>query len=671
MLLLATLGCRRRPEALGSEVHLLETGIVGASGFVERQAIHGDDRRSLKLTPPSMARFRARVPDRAWLAFGLVARPVDVPLRLSIEAAGTIVHEEHSRSAAGWSERRVSLAAFAGREVEFRVHVAGALDMVALGEPKLLAPRPAPDNVLVYVVDCLRADRVGAMGYTRGTTPRIDRLASESFVFERAYACSAWTKPSVGCLFTGLYSVRHGARSADQALDPERRTLAEALRGQGYATAAVIANPVLDGRGFGFARGFDNYVELAREWKGRAVNSTPADAAQVTDASLRWLQANHDRPFFLSVHSIDLHYPYLKRAGFEALVREDRSGLERDSDLYDSELAYNDREFGRLLDGLDRLGLSDRTTLLVTADHGEEFGERGYSRHGHTLFDTLLHVPLVLKPAGTRRGRRVAQAVANVDILPTLLDLLGAPAPAGLDGISVRGLLHGRLLVERPLFAEQVSGNTAVYAVRQGRFKLIHELIPEPRQLLFDLENDPGELLDVRDRHPLEAAWRAEILDPFLGQGQEGLHLLLADPPAGHTLRLELTTAARVTEVLRLTRRTGDTLEISPDARRVRLAFVAAGAQRHLVIRTEPAGAPLNLDFGNALAPEDLRLGERALPASALPALLLPRELRVAKAPPVARLPGRAWAFALLPNVGPKQLRPELLEQMRALGYVQ
>lgn len=224
----------------------------------------------------------------------------------------------------------------------------------------------------------------------------------------------------------------------DHALDPERATIAERLRREGYATGAVVANPVLDGRGFGFARGFDRYLELAREWKNRNVNSTPADAALVTDAALHWIGEHTDRPSFLYVHSIDLNYPYLARAGFEGLVRVGRSGLERDSDLYDSELAYTDRELGRLLDGVRRLQLDQRTTILVTADHGEEFGEHGSARHGHTLFDTPLHVPMILKLAGRTDGRRIEDSVAQVDVMPTLLELARAPAPLGLDGVPYR-----------------------------------------------------------------------------------------------------------------------------------------------------------------------------------------------------------------------------------------
>ncbi|HJS56502.1 MAG TPA: sulfatase [Vicinamibacteria bacterium] len=663
--------CAPRPSVLASEAHLLETGIVGAAGVVERQAIHGDDRRSLKLVPPATARFRARVPPGALLSFGIAARPVDVALSLRIEdASGRRLHDESLRTGAAWSERRVDLAPLAGREAEIRIRVEGRADMVALGEPKIIAPRAAPDNVLVYVVDCLRADRVGAMGYARPTTPALDRFAAGAFVFERAYACAAWTKPSVGCLFTGLYPVRHGARNVDHALDPERATLAERLRREGYATAAVVANPVLDGRGFGFARGFDRYLELAREWKNRNVNSTPADAALVTDTALHWIGEHTDRPFFLYVHSIDLHYPYLARAGFEGLVRAGRSGLERDSDLYDSELAYTDRELGRLLDGLRRLQLDQRTTILVTADHGEEFGEHGSARHGHTLFDTLLHVPMILKLAGGTDGRRIEDSVAQVDVMPTLLELARAPAPPGLDGVSLVPAVRGRSLPPRALFAEQLSPREVLYAVRHGRHKLVRQLLPIPGEWLFDLGQDADEMRSLVDSEPGQASQLASLLLPFLLQGQEGLHIVMKDPAPGNAVRVGLTSGARIADVARLNFRTGDTLEIDAGGRSASLHFVSGGARRHVIVRTEPPGADVTLELGPDFAPFDLRLGSKGEPATRLPMPLSPAALRVA-VPPADMEGARAWAFAVLSERRPEVVSPELQEQMRALGYLQ
>jgi len=669
-LLMLLAGSARRPQVLGSEVHLLETGLVPGSGSVEPQAIHGDDRRSLNLQPPATARFRARVPDGAWLVFGLAARPVGASLVLRVEADGALLHQEHSQTVAPWSERRVDLTRLAGRDAELRIRVEGPLERVVLGEPKLLAPRPARDNLLVYVVDCLRADRLGVMGDRRRLTPSIDALAREGAVFERAYACAGWTKPSVGCLLTGLNPVRHGARGTDHDLRAGRITLAEALRRSGFATGAVVANPVLDGRAFGFSRGFDDYIELAREWKGRAVNSTPADAAQVTDAALQWLDRHRDRRFFLYAHSIDLHYPYLARPGFEAAVRPTSVGLERDSDLYDSELAYTDREIGRLLAGLGELGLEARTNILITSDHGEAFGEHGSSRHGRSLFDELLHVPLLLKRAGSQQARRIPYPVGHVDLLPTLLDLDGAAPVEHLDGVSLRGAIEGGRLPERPLFAEQVAGGPVIYAVRFGRFKLIHEILPDPRQMLFDLEDDPGERSDVSAQAPAEAALRAALLKPFLMSGQAGLHLVLADPPPGRTLHLVIRSAARLADVLRVTVRAGDTLEFAPNGRQARLAFVPAGLTRHLVIRTDPPGSPVSVDFGGGLRPADLRLGEDTRPARSLPATLVPSELQIASPSSPDPLPGKAWAFAILPARAP-EVRAELQEQMRALGYLQ
>ena len=281
--------------------------------------VGGDLRRTLRLSAPASATFAVAAETADALAFGVVVRPLTARVTLRVwarsGAARRLMLEEILHAQRPWTDLSVALAR-GDRAVEFEF--SGDAADVGISEPKLLGSGPSRPNVIVYLVDCLRADRVGAYGYARGVTPSIDRLASQAHVFERAFACAAWTKPSVGCLFTGLDAPRHGARTVAAALDPQHATLASLLGAAGYTTAAFVANPVLEGKDFGYARGFDQYVELAAEWQGKAVNNVDADASKITSAAIPWIELNKDRPFFLYLHSLDLHYPYRARAGSRA-----------------------------------------------------------------------------------------------------------------------------------------------------------------------------------------------------------------------------------------------------------------------------------------------------------------------------------------------------------------
>jgi len=651
----AGLACGPRPTQRVVAQRLLDAGLLAASGPVERVSVHGDDRRSLRLAAPGRARFRVRVPRAGVLAFGAVARPpeVKVTLRLREGSGGAILHEESWRETRPWSDRRVDLARLAGREAELVLEVEGSGAWVAISEPEILGLAPPRPSAIVYVVDCLRADRVGAYGYERPTTPEMDRVAAAGYVFEDAHACATWTKPAVGCLFTGLEAPRHRARTVDDVLAPDRRTLADTLAAAGFETAAWVANPVLDGRGFGYARGFDRYVELAQKWKGRSVNDVNGDAAAITEGAVPWLEANRDRAFFLYLHSIDLHYPYDARAGFESLVRGDREGLALDSDRYDSELAYNDREIGKLMQALVRLGLDRSTYVLLTADHGEEFGEHGLTRHGHSVYEELLHIPLLVRPpGGLPAARRIAEPVGEIDLAPTLLALLGVPAPAGLDGRDVGPALRGRALEKRTAFAEQISSAETLYAIREGPLKLIQQLVPEPREMLFDLASDPHERHDLRAARPEAAAGLGARLLPFVQEGQEGRHLVLADPRGSKPLRAELTIDGAILDLVRLVIRTGDSVDIAGDRKGARLTLPAKGVAREFVIRTRPADAPLRVRLFE---------GQRELPATSL----------VEGRPTGESSGARAWLYTIENKTVIEPLSDELRERMRALGYVQ
>lgn len=631
---------------------------------------------STALAPPSAARLRL-----GWTVEPPQAR-VSLLVRRNHPHGSELVARAEATGEPGWQALDVDLTRFVGQQGELELALLGDTASVALSQPELLAPAapgPAP-HVLVYVIDCLRADHVGAQGYARPTTPHIDAFARQAVVFEQAWSCASWTKPSVGCLLTGLPGLRHGARTLDDALDPRVTTLPEAFERGGYASAAFVDNPFVSAAAFGLTRGFDLVRRAPAALGQRNVNSLEGDAFKLHRALAPWLQAHADRRFLLYAHSIDLHAEYRPRPPFTRLFTRPGAPA-RDVDLYDTELRANDEAFGRLLALLRDLGLYERTLIVLTADHGEEFGEHGTWRHGHTLNQGLLHVPLIVKPPGpARAGRRVAAPVSNVDVLPTLLDLAGLPPLAGVEGRSLRALIEGRAEPPpRTIFAEQLSPKEALYAARDGRYKAVQQLLPRPARRLYDLTLDPHERVDLAAAPPAGARALLRELDAWVASGQAGWHVALAPSAAASEMTLRAQTTARIADAQRFALEQGETFALSPDGRVLEYRFRAGAVARHVVLRTEPATAPLRLQLlrdGRPLAPSEVGLGlARARPdgltmeldatRAAVPAERV-AELLEARTPPV-----RVWYVAARGAGMRAPLDPELQESLRALGYVQ
>jgi arylsulfatase A-like enzyme len=398
---------------------------------------------------------------------------------------------------------------------------AAAAALVALASSGC-APAP-PRNLLLIVVDTLRADHLGCYGHARDTSPAIDALAAEGVRFERAYSPSSWTKPAVASLLTGLYPNAHGVTDVRHPLPDGVRTLAELLAARGWDTAAVVSNVQLTHRdGNGMGRGFRTYAELHAV--GYDYVSTPGVTQQAV-AMLRRMAAA-EAPFFLLAHYFDPHANYRRhgigyapaRAGrldgtqpIETLQNELLASLapaEVDflRDLYDEEIRFTDAGIGRLLGALRELGRWDDTLVVVTGDHGEEFLERGWLGHVRSLYDELVRVPLIVRDPGAAGAPRVVSTpVSLVSLTPTLLERLGIDAPLDFDAPSLAPVLRdGTEPSAGPHFAE-VSyvplalpfsvKRTFKRAVVAGRFKLIED-VESGRRELYDLDADPGERAD-------------------------------------------------------------------------------------------------------------------------------------------------------------------------------
>ena len=700
--------CARAPERLVTYQRLLDVSemdeqrpgslrnavVRSNSPFEVHDAeIHGDRRPSLVLESPSKLFFRSDVPRGGELRFGLAVRKPEVPVEIRLTVVdGEVVNQEIWQEVwqeeRDWVERRIDLSRFAGRSLELELSVDGPQAMVILGNPEVVgvasraeAKRP---NVLVYVVDCLRADHVGAYGYPLPATPTLDALAEDGVVLEELMSCAPWTKPSTGFLFTSLLPMYHQARTIDDALPYERLTLAEAFRASGYTTAAWVANPVIKPRVFFFNQGFDRWVDL-RTFKARSagqhINALESDAADITNGVLPWLEENRGRSFFLYLHSLDLHFGYRPRPPFdEIFVKTAEEGLTRDRELYDNELAYNDREIGRLVEALKALELYDETLLLVTADHGEEFGEHDFTRHGKTLFREALHIPGILKlPHSEKAGRRIPSLVGNIDLAPSLLELAGLPVPSVFQGRSIAPLLEGGETSERRLLAELVAPKFVSYAVYDEDHKYIRELVPTPKEYLFDVKKDRAERKNLLPSVPPQARELVAELERFVQLGQHGLHFSIRGDKAGTRVVVHAESEVEIINAFRFPIVTGDLFDVDSKRKKLTLTFTADDRRRHLVIQTRTGGSPVRFALvrdGHTVETVRARLGSERVETIAFPFDANPKELQVSLSEIDDLLHredelARVWHLPLGSARNQVELDREMQDTLRALGYIQ
>lgn len=395
-------------------------------------------------------------------------------------------------------------------------------------------PPREPRSLLLITVDTLRADRLGLAGYGRPTSPNVDELAARGVRFERAFSQAGWTLPAVASILTGLHPSRHGAVAADRGLASDAPTLATLLRDRHYDTRAYVSHLFLRAR-YGLARGFAIYDDtvLAVGHPHRV-----ATGAALTDRVVRDI-ATLEPPFFLWVHYFDPHFAYLAHA-------EWRFGTSAE-DRYDAEIAYVDREIGRLVEALDENRLLADAFVVVTADHGEQFGEhRGRFHYG--LWNEVVVVPLILAGPGLRSEVR-HDAAQQIDLVPTLLPLLGVDVPPGLRGrdLFAEPRAAGPILIERRRPAPLVQE-----AVIDGRWKLVRVRVEAgqgarldraidlagfaPGTYLFDLAQDGGETRDLFREGETEGARLLALLDNH-ASGARGGAVVVLDPDTERQLR--------------------------------------------------------------------------------------------------------------------------------------
>jgi len=691
------------------------------------------DTRNALVAPPDIDHARSlQIPANATFAFAFGApKTIDAPVSFTVEInesdgpTTTIFAEEigpgTGASAGHWHERVIDLGRFAGSEATITLATSSPkpvdpeLGFPMWANPEVVARTEAVSapNVVLICLDTLRADGLSSYGNPLPTSPRIDAWAADRGVlFENAVAGAPWTLPSHTTMFTGLDAVRHGVNFTSAA-PPELEMLAERLRRNGYTTGAFTGGGYL-GNGFGFIQGFDTFSY----WPAK---QTADEFKWVTEQTLEWLGTNRDRPFFLFVHTYEVHYPHRRRQpffnrfakqekldppkgnvqmrprGWKALIAEgdvfvirrpgahDWVGPLTDDEnrmvrlMYHSAVAYADTKVGAILDRLVELGIDDRTMVILTSDHGEALGEDGRAGH-YYLDDFNVMVPLIIEfPGRAGAGTTIDRQVRSVDLVPTIMESVGLSVPTDLDG---------RSLV--PMVADGPSahpGHAWTYAGSSNRglgLRIDNKtkyIFPDTawseladREAIYDLEADPEQRNDLIADHPrrdeFRATTRETILEQHVGyrleiinQGSDTLEGRLAGRWSMHD-RVKI--ADHSCNCVHWKEDERATFRLPP-GEKVELLFAElkgfeAGLKGRLVTSDGRATSNFNLDF---------ELDKLELPAAAVPTAAGWRLIEGAEGrPPIGfylrvagdRVPGSGE------TPGPDQ---ETLEQLRALGYVE
>jgi arylsulfatase A-like enzyme len=574
-----------------------------------------------------------------------------------------------------------------------------------------------PSNVVIIAVDTLRPDHLGCYGYRANTSPNIDTLAGTGVLFENVISPAPWTHPSFGTVFTSLYPSQHNATTVATRMGTSFPTLAGILSGNGFATCAIVNAPTFSPQ-MRMDRGFQKY-DFIDPWKERR-------ADEITDTALEWIETHSSERFFIFVHYFDPHLPYsppepydtLFSPGYQGPMRHsfdldslldwgaiecegarDLSSEQREQieALYDGEIAFADREIGRLLAGIRAAGLDKTTLVLFLSDHGEEFLDHGGLDHGHSLYDELLRVPLIISLPGTvSEGERRPQFVRLLDVAPTILDFLGIAPARSFEGSSLKPLIFGsgavqdyehQLLTPRVCYSEAMRQSNTTKAITAYPWKLIHDTQTETA-MLFNLEDDSGEkrnLLGVEEEH--RAALEQMLFSTafavsdtwFVELGSDG-----TDRTFSLALSTELSfwpnriTAARLLDhngrLIRLTR----PVEVDSSHRALRIMGLPVDDRALLAFKVDLPYNPLrfNLSIDGTPAAERTFIGKRMMTPDAVPFTMTAERRDSASVaepdrrpkPPYFLVWNRMSRYRAEAAV---RLDENTKKQLRSLGYIQ
>ncbi len=451
-----------------------------------------------------------------------------------------------------WTPITINLADYAGENVTLTLTVEVIIVGTKLpywGHPEILAHRENPRRVILLGIDTVAAGHVGWMGYDRGTTQILDRIASRSIIFEDAHSSSPWTLPSFATVLSGRPPGVTGADRRNRGLSDHEDMVAENFRRNDFCTAGFVNIPHLQEAGF--------FQGIDHQWE---VHDFPAGRALLK--ARNWIEYHNDQEFFIFIHLFDPHIPYeptfkwIERLGdpeYEGqhttkwdlpggLVTQnhydpavwasfDEAEQRRCMDLYDAEIGTMDDALGGFFGWYEEQGLMDDTLLIVFSDHGEEFGEHGRWEHGHSQYEEQLHVPFFMKLPGQISSRRVDGLVGTIDIYPTLMELFGFTPEIQSFGRSLAPVLEGGTPdADYYVISESTLWGPEIKAIMTNEHKYILNMMTGAEEL-YDLVNDPDETENIATENTETTDELRAVLEEYVSENESGWHLRFVAGP--------------------------------------------------------------------------------------------------------------------------------------------
>ncbi|MBC8204724.1 MAG: sulfatase, partial [FCB group bacterium] len=512
----------------------------------------------LLFNPKMLALFSDSIPWRHLLAllcgFGAY---------LVILSAGKLIYPDEGGAHSGGVRGRkfalgviIILLSFLGWKLPLSLHQHPSFSQEQIRHPG------SPPNIILLVIDAFRADYIGLYGYNRLVTSNLDSIAERGVVFNRAYAVSSWTKPSMSALNTSRHSEMNCVMGWDDLYPDDLVMLPEMMKEAGYFTGMISSNQFVT-KDYNFAQGVDDFTyvigkgyrqilfpgdmlatrfpalfELAYRMELVDFEKDVANSASMNEIALPWLERNRDAVFYLQLHYMDPHVPYLPKerhfskgkhldsGDFRVMrmmhdprdtVKVEPEAVDKIVSRYDDEIIFADKHLGNLFRQMNELGLWENTLLIITSDHGEEFTDHGFGGHGHSLFEELIHIPLIMIfPGSEYAGMRIKNPVTLLDIMPTIHDYLDIGGDLSMEGESLLPIIEGnkssRSVLDKFYYGcvypiEENWIFRQIRAVSDFRYKYIRGYFDEDnyREYLFDLSTDPHEKNNIIADNPLMA----------------------------------------------------------------------------------------------------------------------------------------------------------------------
>jgi arylsulfatase A-like enzyme len=621
---------------------------------------------------------------------GILPTNENSPVTFTLVRDGESLVLETPSDVHGWSDLRISLEQ---SSKQYTIAI-DCEDEFWLSHYEHVVPSVTKPNVLLFVVDTLRSDRLSCYGYALNTSPYLDALAGEGVLFSNAVSQSSWTRPAIASILTSTYPGVHGAEDRPDIVRAGLPSLSTTLRENGYTTIGIINNPNLQTR-WGFGSDFDRYIDHS----SRDVIDRNNQDRLVIDTAMAALDDVGDRNWMIYTHIIAPHGPYFPPPPFDEKFPPVLDGLDSGAQKaevmrsgYDGDIAFADALFGQLLDDLKARGIYDNTIVVFVSDHGEQFLEHGAIGHGFSLFDEELMVPLVMKLPGIQNTPRVIEnIVETIDIAPTILQSIGVKPNPRFQGRSLSGIINGEDDPHRLGYARLRLAQVDMHTVRSDRYKYIFDVTTK-QQTLFDLVADPNEQ-NPRSAIPPEAAALVEYARDRTTADAVGFHFLLIDIEASNRpVEATVHVSGMGEHDFRhpggdiVTERNGDTIsfqgrmEYADDdrqlfelwTREVRLNnFVHIHAEAHI-------DGQVGITFAHRAQPPSPPATQGGQSGMSFPLDGTPIPLTAFIAGPdryaMTTLPEQfaiyAWYVPEAESIADSELPPEVLESLEALGYL-